>query len=397
MRIFRCMAALLLALSALTSAEAEGVTLWTVSSFAGADNAAEAYMEILRGWEEETGNTIYDDSKTIDEAWKTGVLSDFAAGNEPDILFYFATGSDSAPILSRVVPICEINAAYPALSILEDQRLTEADGQIYAVPVRPFYEGLFVNADLFEEYGVSLPRTWTQLEEAITAFNAQGIIPISISLSDIPHYLVEFAILACAAPEDFSASPSTVDQVPASWVEGMALIRRLWALGAFAPDAAYTTESAASGLFREKKAAMQIDGSWFANTLSDEAKETTLILPVPRVDDGAQTSVIGGISMGFYMTRSAWESTRRDAAVDLFARLTSTDSRRLLGLGEAGSRLNTSAAELLDGERQLLAPIQDRMSREAREKWLLDCIIPLAQGSMTPEECWATVMEMAPF
>ena len=386
-----------LAVMTLASAGAEGVTLWTVSSFAGADTAAEAYMEILRGWEEETGNTVIDDSETIDEAWKTGVLSDFAAGNEPDILFYFATGSDSAPILSRVVPIREINAAYPALQILEDQRLTEADGLIYAVPVRPFYEGLFVNADLFEQYDVPLPHTWTQLEEAIAAFNAQGIIPISVSLSDIPHYLAEFAILAYASPEEYAASPVGIDQVPDSWLAGMALLRRLWELGAFAPDAAYTTESAASQLFREKKAAMQIDGSWFAGTLSAEAMDTTAVLPVPAYAEGAGGAVIGGTSMGFYLTRCAWDSPRRDAAVALFAHLTGSESRAVLGRGQAGGKLGDSAAALLAGAGQLSSPIQDAMSMAARETWLLDCIVPVAMGAMTPEECWERVMALGPF
>lgn len=87
----------------LSAAPAEGVTLRTVSCFAGDDSAAGAYVEILNRYESETGNTVRDTSSTSSEAWKSSVLNDFAAGNEPDILFFFAAGADSAPLLSRVV------------------------------------------------------------------------------------------------------------------------------------------------------------------------------------------------------------------------------------------------------------------------------------------------------
>ena len=142
--------ALLLALFAFSNVSAEEVTLRTVSCFAGEDAAAEVYVEILNRFEQETGNTVLDTSSTSDEAWKSAVLNDFAAGNEPDILFFFAAGADSAPLLSRVVPLDEINREMPEASIPENEALREADGKIYAVPVRGYWEGLYVNTDLFE-------------------------------------------------------------------------------------------------------------------------------------------------------------------------------------------------------------------------------------------------------
>ena len=229
-RVLALALALLLPLTG--AARAEGVTLWTVSSFAGADAAsAMAYVELLQQYEAQTGNTVVDNSATSDETWKTGVLSDFAAGNEPDVLFFFAASADSAPILNRVVPIDEINAAYPELHLEENPVLREADGRVYAIPVRPYWEGLFVNVDLFEQYDLALPDTWENLEAAIIRFRQEGIVPISVSLSDIPHYLAECAILASGSPEDYMARPRTLAEAPASFFEGMRLIRRLAELG----------------------------------------------------------------------------------------------------------------------------------------------------------------------
>ena len=116
-----------------------------------------------------------DASATSDETWKARVLSDFAAGNEPDVLFFFACSGDSAPILRRMVPIEEINAAYPQLSLPESEALREDDGVVYAIPARPYYEGLFVNTDLFEQCGLPLPDTWDHLEAAVAGFAAAGV------------------------------------------------------------------------------------------------------------------------------------------------------------------------------------------------------------------------------
>ncbi len=388
---------MVLLLSLLTCALSEGVTLRTASCFAGEDAAAISYVELLRAYEERTGNVVEDESATSDESWKSGVLSDFAVGNEPDVLFFFACSGDSAPILRRVVPIAEINAAYPELDLAQSESLREADGDIYAIPARPYYEGLFVNTDLFEQYGLPLPDTWERLEAAVTAFAEAGVVPIAVSFSDIPHYLAECALLACARGGEYSARPRTAEEVPESWLEGMALIRRLYELGAFPGDAMNTSEAATSQLFRDKRAAMQFDGSWFANTIPEANMDTTRVLPVP-VAGGDGGAVIGGVSMGFYLTRRAWDDPlRRDAAVELLAWLTAPENLARLSAEQTSGALRESAQALLENAGSLLGPVQDDMNKAAREAWLLECVPAVAEGRMTPEECWQRVLAMEPF
>lgn len=377
-----------------TAALAEGVTLRTVSCFAGEDAAAIAYVELLRAYEEQTGNVVEDDSATSDESWKSRVLSDFAVGNEPDVVFFFACSADSAPILRRMVPIGEINAAYPDLDLTESDSLREDDGVVYAIPARPYYEGLFVNTDLFEQYGLPLPDTWEHLEQAVSGFAEAGVVPIAVSFSDIPHYLAECAVLSCATPEEYAARPESLEDVPGSWTEGMARIRRLYQMGAFPEDALNTSEAVTSQLFRDKKAAMQFDGSWFANTIPEENMDTTVVLPVPQ-QDGA---VIGGVSMGFYLTRRAWDDpTRREAAAGLLAWLTQPDNLARLSAEQTSGALRDSAQALLTDADALLGPLQDDMNKDAREAWLLECVPAVAEGRMVPGDCWRKVMEYAPF
>ena len=392
--------AILLALTLVAApvALAEGVTLKTVSTFAGTDAAAEDYAALLEAWEKETGNHVEDASATSDEAWKTGVLNDFAAGNEPDVLFYFAKTADSAPILDKVVPISEINAAYPDLKLPENVNIAEADGVVYAIPVRAFWEGLFVNKDLFEQNGLELPTDWAKLEAAVKKFNEVGIIPIAVSFADVPHYITEFAIIASGTPDEHKARPAAISEVPDSWKEGMTLLNTLYDMGAFAKDASATTNEVSSQLFRDKKAAMQLDGSWFANGIAEGSWETTTVMPFPTyAKDADPTAFIGGVSMGFYLSRKAWEDpAKRDAAVSLLAYLTTGDNAVRLGGFSFGGGLLADSYVMLNNAKVMLAPFQDEMTAEARSLWFSK-VPAIVDGTADPEAVWTEVMALNPF
>ena len=125
--------------------------------------------------------------------------------------------------------------------------------------------------------------------------------------------------------------------------------------------------------------------------------KTIAVLPMPlRNRAGTSDCYIGGVSMGFYLTRRAWKSGRRDAAVALLAELTAEENvRRLANTTIAGRLLESS--ETLRAGRNMVSPLQDSMNSIAREEWLLKCIPAIADGTMTPEECWQRVMALNPF
>ncbi|MEA5013544.1 MAG: ABC transporter substrate-binding protein [Candidatus Limiplasma sp.] len=377
---------------------AQGVTLKITSTFAGSDAAADTYLGLLKQWQESTGNLVEDTSATSDEAWKTGVLNDFAAGNEADVLFFFAKTSDSALILRKVVPIHEINAAYPGLHLVENAAVAEEDGGVYAIPIRSFWEALFCNVDLFERHGIELPTTWEELETAILEFRKLGITPIALSLSDVPHYIAEYCILSSSTKEEYLARPQKGEAVPESWVQGMNLIRRLEELGAFPTDVNATTNAQVSQLFLDKSAAMQLEGSWFANGMSPERMDTVIVLPFPAyAPQSDPAAFVGGVSMGFYLSRAAWEDeTKRDAAVDLLAFLTTGENAAALGGYTFSGKLLESCLAMTADSRNMNPPLQDAMDPAARAHWFA-CIPSVADGSMDAAALWEEVMALDPF
>ena len=76
--------------------------------------------------------------------------------------------------------------------------------------------------------------------------------------------------------------------------------------------------------------------------------------------------------------------------------LTAPENVAALGDTTLTGHLLASAERMQDG-RTMLSPLQDAMSKNARETWLLECIPAVAEGTMTAEECWAKVMALDPF
>ncbi|NLV58945.1 MAG: carbohydrate ABC transporter substrate-binding protein [Clostridiales bacterium] len=376
----------------------QGVTLKTTSIFTGADAAADTYLGLLKNWQERTGNIVLDVSSTSDEAWKTGVLNDFAAGNEADILFFFAKTAESALILNKVVPINDINAAYPQVDLVEDADVAENDGVVYAIPIRSFWEALFCNVGLFDANHIELPTTWEKLETAIREFRKLGITPIALSLSDVPHYIAEYCILSCGSQADHRARPKKGEPVPQSWIDGMELIRRLSELGAFPAQANATTNDQVSQLFLDKSAAMQLEGSWFANGMPKERMKDVIVLPFPAYTPQANPNAfIGGVSMGFYLSRAAWEDEeKRDAAVDLLAFLTTGENAASLGGYTFTGSLLDSCLAMTSDPANMNPPLQDAMDPAARAYWF-SSIPGVVDGSIDPATLWEEIMALDPF
>ena len=137
---------------------AEGVTINVTTTYAGEDSNAQNFKDSVAAWEEESGNKVEDSSATSDESFKSRIITDFEAGSEPDVLFFF-NGVDANQFVEqgKVVSIDEIREEYPDYaSNMKDDMLgaSPADGVNYSVPVNGYWEGMFVNKEVLEEAGV---------------------------------------------------------------------------------------------------------------------------------------------------------------------------------------------------------------------------------------------------
>lgn len=317
--------------------EAAKVTLRVTTTYAGGDTNAQNYIDAYKAWEAKTGNTIEDSSQTSNEEFKTRVLTDFETDSEPDVLFFF-NGVDSNPFVEqgKVVSIDEIRAEYPDYANnMKDELMgaSPVDGKNYSVPVNGFWEGLFINKEVLKKAGVEAPTATTTYDEFLDMcqkIKDAGYTPIAASLQQVPHYWFEFTILNNGSLSTHATSPAKVDDANGkAWAAGLEDIKTLYEKGYFPENTLTATDDETFQLFTNDKAAFLIDGSWKVGGIESAVDDIDnfTVTHVPGKGDRATTETVGGISMGYYITKKCWDDPdKRAAAVDFITHMTSNET-----------------------------------------------------------------------
>ncbi|MEG1847917.1 MAG: extracellular solute-binding protein [Lachnospiraceae bacterium] len=383
-----------------TSASTEPVTLKTVSMFGGTDPNAVIYNEInTKFMADNSYITLEDNSQTSDEEWKASIAADFSVGNEPDVLQFFTDANANQVVATdKFVTIDEIKAEYPDYAAdTKDMYLaavTNSDGVSRAVPTTGYWEGLYCNKDLFDKYKVALPTDWASLVEAIKVFNENDIIPIACSLNNVPHYWVEYLMLYAAGPEGYTAVPETA---PAEWVKGLETFKTLRDLGAFPEDTDTVDDPYVGQLFKDKKAAMQLDGSWYMGGLTETDNTVVIAFPGIEGQKAEAGAMVGGMSSGFYITKKAWEDPlKKDAAVKFVMAHTNKDAVQKYwnGNGVAATEVTPvadmspaalSGLDYSSAATSISAPTDARIDPEAY-KTIIAGIVKVSTGDQSAED-----------
>ncbi|MBQ7433973.1 MAG: extracellular solute-binding protein [Lachnospiraceae bacterium] len=378
------------------------VELEVVTTFAGNDGNAQNYKASYEAWERETGNTVVDMSATSDDSFKTRVVTDFETGSEPDVLFFF-NGADANDFIKagKVISIEDIRAEYPEYaSNMDDGRIPASmvDDKAYAVPVNGYWEAMFVNTEVLDAAGVEVPGadyTWDAFLADCEKIKDAGYTPIAAALGNIPHYWWEFAIFNHTTVEDHLTVPASIeDEIGKGWVAGMEDIKSLYESGYFPDNTLSATDDETFAMFVDGKAAFLIDGSWKVGGIvsacqSDPDDAATLdtdklanfdVTYVPGSDTRKATDLIGGLSMGYYITKKAWDDpAKREAAVSFVSYMTSDEVVPIFAQHtasalknapevdeEAFNALQIKAMSMMAGCTSLTGAVQDVFNGECR-------------------------------
>lgn len=384
----------------------EEVELRVVTMFGGTDPSTDTFNQQLVDFQEANPHVkITNESMTsIGDEYRTAVKTDFSTGNEADMVFFY-TGADVAGIIESggVMSYEEIWETYPEVGASVSEAVKESvrvDGKLYTLPLTGFYEGLFVNKALFEQYGLDLPTNWDNLLKAIEVFNENGITPFAGPIAQ-SHYLIEHFVLA---ESGVAGHQDVLDgEVPASWIEGLTNIKDLYDMNAFAADALSMDIEMSQILFRQGDAAMILEGSWFIGGCDEELQANMTVMPMPTAPGGAKdpSSIVSGFSSGYYISRKAYESDKQQAVVDLVTYLTSPESVAAIAAANGGTpSIDSSVAVPVEGLGQLALdghamaaaatditmPIDSRLTPEAFNYIVKDGVPFIAFGERDAEE-----------
>ncbi len=396
-----------------TPAEAAApVDLRVVSSFSGTDGNRQAFEDAYKAWEAATGNTVIDESQTSDESWKAKVLADFETGSEPDVLFFFANNDSNSFIeAGKVVSIEDIRAEYPDYAAnMNDASLptSSVDGKAYAIPTTGFWEGLFFNEAVLADCGLTAPgpdTTWDEFLAMCEAIKAKNYTPIAVSLAEVPHYWFEFCIMNNGGPgaAHMVAPAAEGDASFASWAGGLNDIAELYQKGYLPANTLSATDAETFQLMYDGDAAFAIDGSWKVGQIMENVGDRLDdygVTFVPGKGSRVATDIVGGLSMGYFITKKAWDDpAKREAAVSFVSALTTDEVVNTMAAGTAQTALKAKAEKPADlnslqlkafdmmmGATSVTAAVQDYISPEAKTQILVTDTKLVANGDVSAED-----------
>ena len=400
---------------------AEPTEITVVTSYGGDDGNRQNYENAVASYQEATGNTVMDASATSNEEWKAKVLTDFETGTEPDVLFFF-TNADAEPFIEagKVVDIATIRETYPeyADNMKDSMMAAAADGKNYAVPSSGFWENMFVNKKVLADCNIEVPGpdyTWDQFLADCQTIKDKGYTPIAVSLFEVPHYWFEFVLMNNGTMANQLEVPAVdadgklvEDAVSEKWVNGLNDMKDLYEKGFFPENTLTAKDADTVQLFAEGEAAFLIDGSWkvghFVDNYADQLEDYA-ISNVPAKGERKATEALGGISMGYFITKKAWDDPAKQAAAVAFVEHMTSDEIMstfvttgvtALKNGASPEGLNSlqqSAADANNNITGITGAVQDTITSECKTD-LFANIQHVVTGEMTAEEAIASAIAL---
>jgi raffinose/stachyose/melibiose transport system substrate-binding protein len=378
-----------------------------ISSWGGTDTKALLLQQVLQEFEKNNpGVRIINESMSGTE-FLFKLKTNFAQGNDPDV-FGLWPGSDIKTLIrqGKVADLTELLAEDEEWSGSFGENAwsyDKFDGRIYGLPCEIIYEGLFVNKDLFNKYGIKVPETYEELKDAVIAFKGHGIIPIAFNATPEGTFLYQNIVMKLGGKEE-TENPYREGKINQCYIDGMKYVKELYELGAFPKNAFTIDDRARDNLFVEKKAAMIVQGSWLIGHGSLAAGDESVdIVPFPVFKEGKarQSSIIYGLGNGnFHMSAKAFQDKeKRELCIKLLKHLTSVETAKVFSYETSfisniripdrdmqPGRLMRRGKMLIAQSAELVGPTDSFIDRNLWEQILVTSFPQVLEGRKTPEE-----------
>lgn len=140
-----------------------------------------AFQELIKGFEKENPDIKVKWNLFDHEGYKTSIRN-FLTADAPDLANWYAG--------NRMLPYVNAGLFEPVDDVWNDngfnQSLASAaasmtiDGKKWGVPYTYYQWGIYFRQDLFDKFGVTVPKTFDDLISACDTLNKNGITPITI-------------------------------------------------------------------------------------------------------------------------------------------------------------------------------------------------------------------------
>ncbi len=272
------------------------------------------------------------------DAYKEKIRTSVGAGQAPTLILNW-TGGTLADYISnkQVVDITAQTKDLASRVLPSVAQNGVIDGVTYALPmndVQPVV--LYYNKALFDQVGISVPKTYDELLAAVAKFKEAGIIPISIAGQSVwPELMwIQYLTDRIGGPEVFQ---KVLDGKPGAWsdpaiTQALTRIKELVDAGAFGEGFASVTadQGADFALVHTGKAAMILQGSWgyatFKNDNPDFFSKSLGFTTFPTIDSGkGDPANIVGNPANFWSVSASASPNEQKTATDFINQGVYTD------------------------------------------------------------------------
>lgn len=382
-------------------------TLRFISSWGGVDSKAESLKVILNKFETDNPDIRVVNESLFGEDFLPKIKTDFASGNDPDV-FGLWPGSDintlvKAGKVADLTSLLSDNTEWKRSFNPEMWSYTTYNARIYGLPVEVIFECMFINKDLFQKYNVPIPKNFDELKTAVLMFKEKKIVPIAFNTYAEGTYLYQNLVAVVGGKVD-TEFPFRDGNIKPSHLRTMKYIKELYDLGAFPENCFTMTNNERNTLFKEKKAAMIVQGSWFIGEF-DADDYSIDIIPFPYVEGEGiyERAMVYGLGGGsFHMSTAATEEeTIYEASVRLLKALTSPETAAFYA-AETGMisavnideynieyrRLTIKGKNLIKQANLLVGPLDSFVDRTCWEEDIAMQFPYFLSGKITAEEMW---------
>lgn len=303
---------LMIGVSIVGAAAPVKLTFWSIQRPNETDALGMCLVNQIRAFEKSNPNIKVEYNYTENEAYKTKLQVAMLGGAGPDIFFNW--GGETQAIYSREGLLYDLTKAvgkdYWGLSkgLFSNHTL---NGKIYGIPFFPTVNTVWYNKKIFAKYGLTPPKTWSELLTICEKLKKEGVTPFSVGGRDswtILHAFMYMADRSAGAKlyQDAKAGKARFDD-PA-FVKAFGMLDTLVKKGYFPPDVLNLTWGDSIQLMMQDKAAMMAMGNWLYTALTDENKvdfDKWDLFTYPAVEGGkGDSKSIMGAADGYCINKS---------------------------------------------------------------------------------------------
>lgn len=323
-------------------------------------NSEETVKPLLKLLKDKLPDIEIEYNYVSNSSYGTAIQTKLISGSGDDLM---AFSELDVMTLGKQGLIDDLTEGYKDLFAESGTQPYTVDGKLYAVPMLNWYEGIFYNKEIFEQYGVEVPTTFDEFTALCETLNGKGVKALTIGAKDGSTLLksclgyVQSEYILTDAGKDFDAKFAKGETTLAgNWNSYIEKWTDLIKKGIITSEALGIDDNQALDEFATGKAAMWASGCWSYENIKQKNINMQFGM-FPYLGSTAEKSSLVGSSGAGIAVNS--KSKNKEAAYKVLDVICSPEGQQALIEGQPGSSsylkgLESELPEEYDGVKAVL-------------------------------------------